>query len=49
MQMAIAEKGLLVLDCTTTGTCRARSPRNEGENAIYKALKDIQMDQQLPF
>lgn len=41
MQMAIAEKGLLVLDCTTTGKA-GHAARNEGENAIYKALKDIE-------
>jgi acetylornithine deacetylase len=41
MQMAIAEKGLLVLDCTTTGKA-GHAARNEGDNAIYKALKDIE-------
>lgn len=41
MQMAIAEKGLLVLDCTATGKA-GHAARNEGDNAIYKALKDIQ-------
>jgi acetylornithine deacetylase len=40
MQMAIAEKGLLVLDCTATGKA-GHAARNEGENAIYKAMKDI--------
>lgn len=40
MQLAIAEKGLLVLDCTATGTA-GHAARNEGENAIYKALKDV--------
>ncbi len=40
MQMAIAEKGLLVLDCTVHGKA-GHAARNEGENAIYKALKDI--------
>ena len=40
MQMAIAEKGLLVLDCTANGKA-GHAARNEGENAIYKALKDI--------
>lgn len=40
MQMAIAEKGLLVVDCTTTGKA-GHAARNEGENAIYKAVKDI--------
>lgn len=41
MQMAIAEKGLLVLDCTANGRA-GHAARNEGENAIYKAIKDIQ-------
>jgi Acetylornithine deacetylase/Succinyl-diaminopimelate desuccinylase and related deacylases len=40
MQMAVAERGLLVLDCTVTGKA-GHAARNEGENAIYKALKDI--------
>lgn len=40
MQLAIAEKGLLVLDCTAKGKS-GHAARNEGENAIYKALKDI--------
>ncbi len=41
MQMAIAEKGLLVLDGVASGKA-GHAARNEGENAIYKALKDIQ-------
>lgn len=41
MQMAIAEKGLLVLDCTASGTA-GHAARNEGDNAIYKAMKDIE-------
>jgi acetylornithine deacetylase len=41
MQMAIAEKGLLVLDCTVTGKA-GHAARNEGDNAIYKAIKDIE-------
>jgi acetylornithine deacetylase len=40
MQMAVAEKGLMVLDCTTKGKS-GHAARNEGVNAIYKALKDI--------
>lgn len=40
MQMAIAEKGLLVLDCNAEGDA-GHAARNEGENAIYKAMKDI--------
>jgi acetylornithine deacetylase len=40
MKMAIAEKGLLVLDCTAHGVA-GHAARNEGVNAIYKAMKDI--------
>lgn len=40
MQMAVAEKGLLVLDCEAQGQT-GHAARNEGVNAIYKALKDI--------
>ncbi|WP_411275564.1 M20 family metallo-hydrolase [Daejeonella sp.] len=40
MQMAIAEKGLLVLDCTVQGRA-GHAARDEGDNAIYKALQDI--------
>jgi acetylornithine deacetylase len=41
MQMAVAEKGLLVLDCVAYGKT-GHAARDEGENAIYKALKDIE-------
>lgn len=41
MQMAVAEKGLMVLDCTVKGKS-GHAARNEGENAIYKALPVIQ-------
>ena len=40
MQMAVAEKGLLVLDCTATGRA-GHAAREEGSNSIYKALEDI--------
>jgi acetylornithine deacetylase len=40
MHLAIAERGLLVLDCLTEGKS-GHAAREEGENAIYKALKDI--------
>lgn len=39
--LAIAEKGLLVLDCTAHGQA-GHAAREEGENAIYKAMKDIE-------
>jgi acetylornithine deacetylase len=41
MNMAVAEKGLLVLDCTAHGKA-GHAAREEGDNAIYKALKDIE-------
>jgi acetylornithine deacetylase len=41
MELAIAEKGLLVLDCYAYGKS-GHAARNEGENALYKALGDIQ-------
>jgi acetylornithine deacetylase/succinyl-diaminopimelate desuccinylase-like protein len=41
MQMAIAERGLLVLDVTTLGKA-GHAAREEGENALYKALPDIE-------
>ncbi len=41
MQLAIAERGLMVVDCTAHGRA-GHAARNEGENAIYKALKDIE-------
>lgn len=40
MQLAIAEKGLLVLDCTAHGVS-GHAARDEGENAIYNAMRDI--------
>lgn len=41
MHLAIAERGLLVLDCTAQGKA-GHAAREEGENAIYKALADIE-------
>ena len=41
MQMAVAERGLLVLDCTAHGIS-GHAARNEGVNALYKAMDDIQ-------
>ncbi len=40
MQMAVAERGLMVLDCTAEGKS-GHAARNEGINAIYKAMEDI--------
>lgn len=41
MQLAIAEKGLMVLDCVAHGKS-GHAARNEGINAITRALEDIQ-------
>jgi len=40
MQMAVAEKGLMVLDCIVKGKA-GHAARNTGINAIEKALKDL--------
>lgn len=40
MQPAIAEKGLMVLDCTACGVA-GHAARNNGKNAIYEAITDI--------
>ena len=41
MQPAIAEKGLMVLDCVAEGVS-GHAARNEGVNALYKAIADIE-------
>jgi len=48
LDLAIAEKGLMVLDCTALGTA-GHAARNEGDNAIYKAIKDIEWFQNYTF
>lgn len=40
MEMAIAERGLMVIDCTANGKS-GHAARNEGENALYIAVNDI--------
>jgi acetylornithine deacetylase len=40
-QLATAEKGLMVLDCTVHGKA-GHAARDEGENALYKAMPDIE-------
>lgn len=40
MNIAVAEKGLLVIDCMAKGIA-GHAAREEGDNAIYKAMKDI--------
>jgi len=41
LQMAVAERGLLVLDCMAHGKA-GHAARDEGDNAIVKAIKDIE-------
>lgn len=48
MQLAIAERGLMVLDCVASGKA-GHAARNEGDNAIYRALKDIEWIQNYRF
>jgi acetylornithine deacetylase len=48
MGMAIAERGLMVLDCLSQGRA-GHAARNEGDNAIYKAMEDIQKIRSLKF
>ncbi len=40
LEMAVAERGLMVIDCTANGRA-GHAARNEGENALYKAVDDI--------
>ncbi len=40
MQAAVAERGLLVLDCVAKGKA-GHAARNEGINALYRAIEDI--------
>ncbi|MEA5139668.1 M20 family metallo-hydrolase [Arcicella rigui] len=48
MHLAIAEKGLMVVDCTAHGKA-GHAAREEGDNAIYKALRDITWIKQYEF
>ncbi|HEY9562097.1 MAG TPA: M20 family metallo-hydrolase [Anseongella sp.] len=48
MHMAVSEKGLMVLDCKVTGR-PGHAARDEGENAIYNALRDIEWFRQYQF
>ena len=41
LQMAVAEKGLMVLDCESVGKS-GHAAREEGVNAIYEALPDME-------
>lgn len=40
MNLAVAEKGLLVIDCVNYGLA-GHAARNEGDNALYHSLQDI--------
>jgi acetylornithine deacetylase len=46
--MAIAEKGLMVLDCIARGKA-GHAAREEGVNAIYEAFKDIEWIKKYKF
>lgn len=48
MHLAIAEKGLMVLECKAPGKS-GHAAREEGENAIYNAMKDIAWFQTYKF
>lgn len=48
MQIATAEKGLLVLDGEAKGKA-GHAARDEGENAIYKAINDIRILSEYKF
>jgi acetylornithine deacetylase len=48
MQMAVAERGLMVLDCVAKGRA-GHAARNEGENAIYNAVKDVEWFRNFQF
>lgn len=41
LEMAVAERGLMVIDCVAAGR-PGHAARNEGENALYKAIEDIE-------
>ncbi len=45
---AIGERGLVVLDCVARGKS-GHAARNEGENALYKAVRDIECLQNFEF
>ena len=48
LQMAVAERGLMVVDAVAIGIA-GHAARNEGENAIYKALADIKWIKEYQF
>lgn len=48
MDLAIAERGLMVLDCVAHGRA-GHAAREEGDNSIYKALADIEWFRNFKF
>lgn len=48
LNLAVAERGLLVLDAEVTGRA-GHAARNEGDNALYKAINDIHWIQNYVF
>ncbi|RPD45359.1 M20/M25/M40 family metallo-hydrolase [Hymenobacter sediminis] len=48
MDLAVAEKGLVVLDCVAHGRT-GHAAREEGENALYKAVADIRWFEEFRF
>lgn len=48
MQLAVSERGLMVLDCVAHGKA-GHAAREEGENAIYRAIHDIHWFQTYRF
>jgi acetylornithine deacetylase len=48
LNLAVAERGLMVLDATAHGIA-GHAARNEGENALYKAMEDIHWFKQYTF
>ncbi len=48
LQMAIAEKGNLVLDCISNGR-PGHAAREEGDNAIYNCMKDLEWFKSFKF
>lgn len=48
LDMAVCERGLIVIDCIARGSAGHVAHR-KGENAIYKALKDIEKIRKISF
>ena len=48
LEMAVAERGLMVLDVVATGKA-GHAAREEGENALYKILPDLEWFRQYQF